>query len=92
MNIKVFGKKGCAKCETTKNKIKHFVAKWEVDDQVKLDFHDMDTVDGMAEGAYNDVLQIPTTIFEKDNEVVARWEGEVPHSEKIKEHLIEDVT
>lgn len=88
MKIKIFGKKGCAKCETTKNKIKHFVAKWEVEDKVNLDFHDIETIDGMAEGAYHDVSQIPTTILERDNEIIARWDGEVPHSEKMKEHLL----
>jgi len=87
MKVKIFGKKGCAKCETTKNKLNHFITKWEVDNKVELTFHDMETVDGMAEGAYNDVLQIPTTIIEKDNKVVARWDGEVPHSETVKEHL-----
>ncbi|MDD5746072.1 MAG: thioredoxin family protein [Candidatus Omnitrophica bacterium] len=88
MKIKVFGKKGCAKCETTKNKLNHFITKWEVDNKVELTFHDMETVDGMAEGAYNDVLHIPTTIIEKDNKVVARWDGEVPHSETVKGHLV----
>ncbi len=87
MKIKVFGKKGCAKCETTKNKIHHFVTKWEADKKVEVSFHDMETVDGMAEGAFNDVLQIPTTIVEKDNQVVFRCDGEVPLSDQIKEHL-----
>jgi len=88
MKVKVFGKSGCAKCDTTKNKLKHFIGKWEIDNKVELTFHDMDTVDGMTEGAYNDVMQIPTTIFEEDNNIVARWDGEVPHSDKVKEHLV----
>ena len=87
MKIKVFGKPGCAKCVSTKNKLKHFIAKWEMTEKVELHFHDMDTVDGMAEGAYNDVLQIPTTILEKGENVVARWDGEVPNSDRVKEHL-----
>ncbi|MFH2138622.1 MAG: thioredoxin family protein [Candidatus Omnitrophota bacterium] len=88
MKIKIFGKNNCAKCETTKNKVRHFVTKWEADDKVDIVFHDMDTIDGMAEGAYHDVLQIPTTIIEKEEKVLDRWDGEVPHSDKIKEHLI----
>ncbi|MBU4304440.1 MAG: thioredoxin family protein [Candidatus Omnitrophica bacterium] len=88
MKIKIFGKTGCAKCETTKNKVRHFMAKWDVDEKVGVTFYDMDTVDGMAEGAYNNVAQIPTTIVEKNDSVVARWDGEVPHSEKIKEHIL----
>ena len=27
MKIKVFGKQGCAKCESTKNKFNHFIQK-----------------------------------------------------------------
>ena len=89
MKVKVFGKSGCAKCETTKNKINHFIAKWEIDEKVNFSFHDMDTIDGMAEGAFNDVVQIPTTILEKDDKIIFRCDGEVPHSEKIKEHLLD---
>jgi glutaredoxin len=88
MKVKIFGKSGCAKCDTTKNKLKHFIGKWEIDNKVELSFHDMDTVDGMAEGAYNDVMRIPTTIFEENDNIVARWDGEVPHSDKVKEHLV----
>lgn len=88
MKIKIFGKSNCAKCETTKNKVKHFVGKWDSEDKVDVMFHDMDTIDGMAEGAYHDVLEIPTTIIEKDESVLDRWDGEVPHSEKIKEHCV----
>lgn len=88
MKITVFGKKGCAKCETTKNKIKFFVTKWEMGHKVDVSFHDMDTIEGMAEGAYHDVAKIPTTILEKNNSIIARWEGEVPHSEKIKELML----
>ncbi|MBU1086446.1 MAG: thioredoxin family protein [Candidatus Omnitrophica bacterium] len=88
MKVKIFGKTGCAKCDTTKNKLKHFIGKWEIDKEVELSFHDMDTVDGMAEGAYNDVMRIPTTIFEENDNIVARWDGEVPHSDKVKEHLV----
>ena len=87
MKVKIFGKEGCAKCQTTKNKFKHFIAKLEVDEKVTLDYHDMESIDGRAEGAYNDVLQIPTTIIEKDGDVIARWEGEIS-SEEIKAHLL----
>jgi len=89
MKIKIFGKNNCAKCDTTKNKIKHFITKWEVDSKVEVTFHDMETVDGMAEGAYHDVLQIPTTIVEKDEEILERWDGEVPQSNRIKELISE---
>ncbi|MFH0732794.1 MAG: thioredoxin family protein [Candidatus Omnitrophota bacterium] len=87
MKIKIFGKKGCAKCETTRNKLSHFIEKWNYNDIVSLDFMDMDTIDGVAEGAYYDVLKIPTTVIEKDNETIARWDGEVPNSDELKTHF-----
>ena len=87
MKIKVFGKKNCAKCETTKNKFNHFLEKNKHTDRAILEFHDMDTVDGMAEGAYHDVLKIPTTVIEKEKGILARWEGEVPNTEEFKIHF-----
>ncbi|NQT95961.1 MAG: thioredoxin family protein [Candidatus Omnitrophica bacterium] len=87
MRIRVFGKKDCAKCETTKNKFNHFLQKNNHLDSVNLEFHDMDTVDGFAEGAYNDVLKIPTTIIENQERILARWEGEVPKTEEFTSHF-----
>ena len=89
MKIKVFGKASCAVCQTTKNKLEHFLKKWNYHNVVSFNFHDMDTVEGMAEGAYYDVLKIPTTIIEKDNETIARFEGEVPNSEEVKKRFEE---
>jgi hypothetical protein len=87
MKIKVFGKKNCAKCETTKNKISHLLKKNSYEDIVGLEFHDLDTVDGMAEGAFHDVLKIPTTVIESEDSILARWEGEVPTTEEIMSHF-----
>lgn len=83
MKIKVFGKKNCAKCETTKNKLGHFLKKNNYESIVGFEFHDIDTVDGMAEGAFHDVLKIPTTVIEREDSILARWEGEVPRTEEI---------
>ena len=83
MKIKVFGKKNCAKCETTKNKLGHFLKKNNYESIVGFEFHDIDTVDGMAEGAFHDVLKIPTTVIEREDSILARWEGEVPKTEEI---------
>lgn len=88
MKIKLFGKNGCGKCQSAKNKIKFMITKLELDDKVAFTYHDVDTVEGMMERAYHDISQIPTTIIEKNEEVIERWNGEVPHSEKLKEHLV----
>ncbi len=86
MRIEIYGKPGCAKCKTTKNKVSHFMQKWGVGEQVPVSFVDMSTPDGMAEGAFNDVFNIPTTIVRKtEEEELVRWDGVIPPTEGIRE-------
>ena len=84
VNISVFGKQGCAKCQTTKRKLSHFLSEWELDHEVKLVFHDMETLDGRAEAAFHDANDIPLTLIEREGRSVARWEGEVPNSQAVR--------
>jgi hypothetical protein len=87
VKIKIFGKKNCAKCETTKNKFNHFIEKHKLHDIAMFEFFDMDTADGLAEGAFNDVLKIPTTLIENKQAVLARWDGEVPKTEDFENYF-----
>ena len=83
--ISIFGKTGCAKCSTTKHKLSHFLTAWELQEQVSLTFHDLETVDGRAEGAFYDVATaLPVVVVEKEGRQVARWDGKVPNSEEVK--------
>jgi thioredoxin-like negative regulator of GroEL len=91
VKIYIFGKTDCAKCKTTKNKLKHFLGHWEMARKVELVFHDMETVDGRAEGAFHDVDQIPATIVETNGRSVARWDGQVPNSKAVRLVLQESV-
>jgi len=88
MKFEVFGKGGCAKCSSTKDKINHLVGKAEAGGAFSVAFVDMDTIEGMAEGAFNDVLDIPTTILRSDGgDAVARWDGKVPPSAEVQAYL-----
>ena len=87
MKVSIFGKPGCAKCDTTKNKLSHFLSRWGIGDEVSLTFYDMSTPDGLAEGAYHDVLNIPTVIIHKGEESLARWDGQVPDSKEFRARL-----
>jgi thiol-disulfide isomerase/thioredoxin len=90
LEIKVFGKPGCEFCKTTMKKFETFLGRWKIDaEKVKLDFFDMETVDGMAEGAFYSVTKIPSTVIEKSGDMLARWDGKVPLSEEFKGHLSE---
>jgi hypothetical protein len=85
MKIDVYGKPGCARCESTKTKLTHFLKKWNAEDKVVLDFVDMQTPDGLARGVVNNVFDvIPVTIVLDDSEQqLARWEGDVPPSGEV---------
>ena len=88
MTFEVYGKNGCAKCKSTRSKLGHLIAKADRDDEVEIAYHDMDSVEGMAEGAFNDVTDIPTTILkDASGQPVARWEGWLPPSGEVKAYL-----
>ena len=83
--IEIYGKPGCAKCDTTKKKVNHFMDKWGLAKTVSVTFHDMTTPIGMAEGAFNDVANVPTTIVRESEEELSRWDGVVPPTNDIRE-------
>jgi len=88
MQVKVFGKPGCEFCKTTMKKFETFLKRWEIKpEEVSLTFYDMEEVDGLAEGAFYSVTKIPSTVIEKQGEVLARWDGKVPVSEEFKNHF-----
>jgi glutaredoxin len=89
MKIEIFGKQGCARCQATKRKLSHFLEKWGHAEKIEFAFVDMETVDGMAEGAFQDVTEVPTTIIWDRGGALVRWEGEVPPSEDVK-RIIEE--
>lgn len=90
LEVKVFGKPGCEFCKTTVKKFETFFKRWEVDqEKVILKFFDMETVDGLAEGAFYSVVKIPSTVIEAGEDVVARWDGTVPVSSEFKDHFNE---
>ena len=83
--IKIFGKKSCSACVSVKEKFNFFLEKWELKDQVKMVYFDLDTRDGLAEGAYCQALEFPTTIVERDGTELARWVKKVPTSVEFKQ-------
>ncbi|MDI6731009.1 MAG: thioredoxin family protein [Candidatus Margulisbacteria bacterium] len=86
--VKVFGKPGCEFCKTTVKKFETFMQRWEVDtEKVQLQFFDMETVDGLAEGAFYSVTKIPSTVIEKEGSIAARWDGKVPLSSEFKDYF-----
>jgi hypothetical protein len=88
MKFEVFGKPGCAMCRSTKDKLTHLLGKAAAAPAIGLEFVDVESVTGMAEGAFNDVHDIPTVLLRSDGgDVLARWEGKVPPSVEIQAFL-----
>jgi len=86
--IEVFGKTGCARCKSARDKLDHLIRKAGRADDVDLVYHDLETIDGLAEGAFNDVTTVPTTILRSEaGEVVARWDGRLPPSAEVNAYL-----
>ncbi|OGC22802.1 hypothetical protein A2291_00580 [candidate division WOR-1 bacterium RIFOXYB2_FULL_42_35] len=85
MKVKVFGKPGCEFCKTTMKKFETFLSRWEIKpEEVGLTFFDMETADGLAEGAFYSVTKIPSTVIEQDSDVLAHWHGKVPLSSEFQ--------
>ena len=85
LEVKVFGKPGCEFCKTTMKKFETFFSRWKIDDaKANLNFFDMEQADGLAEGSFYGFTKIPSTVIEKEDEVLAKWHGKVPLSEEFK--------
>ncbi|MBT9138025.1 MAG: hypothetical protein DDT31_00569 [Syntrophomonadaceae bacterium] len=85
MEIKIFGRENCPKCLAVKEKLQLLLE--DIADSVQLTYYDMDTVDGLTESTYYGVGGIPTTIIDYEGVEAARWSGEVPRLEDIKQYL-----
>ncbi len=89
LDVKVFGKPGCEYCKTTVKKFETFLGRWNIDSsKARLNFFDMETADGLAEGAFYGVTKIPSTVIEGEEEILARWDGKVPVSNEFKDFFL----
>ena len=91
MKIEIFGRPICAKCQTTKNKIKFLLDKWELKNKIEVIFFDMDTATGLMEASYNDVIDIQVVIIKKNENILHRWNDEIPKSADIEKIIKENL-
>jgi hypothetical protein len=86
--IEIYGKQDCPLCESAKKKIAHFLKQWDQAEAVQVVFHDMETIEGAAEGDFFDVFDIPSVLLKRDRDVVVcRWRGGPPPSEELRQRL-----
>lgn len=81
----VFGKKGCPICKNVHRKIEYFKNNYLPES--KVSYYDMEEVDGLAEGAYRDISEVPTVVLEKNGKELERWEKIPPTYKRLKEIL-----
>jgi glutaredoxin len=86
MKLKIFWKKNCPNCPEAK-RIGKLI---ENRDKVKVQYCDIDTVDGLSEACMLNVMSTPSLILvdNKNNELQA-WRGVIPTIENIKEKISE---
>jgi len=80
--IFIFGKPGCAKCDSTKDLMRVWLPKWGV--EAAVTFFNTDEPRGRARAAFYDVLEIPTTIVRENEKEVARFSEKVPGTSDLK--------
>ncbi|HVP56496.1 MAG TPA: hypothetical protein VMU02_00230 [bacterium] len=89
MKVSVFGKKDCDACKAAIAKLEYFTRKWGKAENTAIEFIDMETVDGLADGAWRDVYDIPTVILDEGGTELARWVKQVPISRDFKKYFLD---
>ncbi len=83
--IYIFGKPDCPVCKETQKKIHYFKEKEKFDAEIQ--YFDMETVDGLSEGAMHEVSDIPTVIIFDEDKELARWVRTPPISKEFLPYL-----
>ena len=82
MILKVFWKKDCPNCPRAKELGK------KLEDDIKVQYCNIDTIDGLSEACMLNVMSTPTMILVDDeNNEMESWRGLVPKFEQIKERI-----
>jgi glutaredoxin len=86
LKVLLYGKQGCGKCQAAKKKLGFFLDKWGYNGSVEFGYRDLETEDGLAEAAMNDVLfdSMPTVLIEHRGRGLARWDGRAPESQELR--------
>ena len=80
MKIKIFWQKNCPNCPQVKNLGK------QLEKEITVQYFDVDTVDGLAEASYYNILSTPSmVIVDNDDNEIKIWRGEPPHLKEIRE-------
>jgi len=83
MVVKIFLQEGCGHCPSAKKLGKELEG-----NDVKVEYHDVNTPDGLAEAMFYDILSTPSLIItDGKKKEIAAWRGESPNMEDVKKFL-----
>ncbi len=81
--VKLFTKQNCPRCPAAKE----LAAKLE-SRGIKVEYYDVESVEGMAEAGMHSVLATPSIVVVEGDEEVAAWRGTVPSEEEISNAVL----
>lgn len=84
--IFIFGKPTCSVCKDAREKIEYFKKKEKF--AAQIEYYDMETIDGLTEGAFHEVSDIPTVIVLDEKSELARWVKQSPISKDFLPYLV----
>lgn len=79
--IKIFWRKDCPRCPASKQLGEDLEL-----EGINVSYYNMDTIDGLAEGAFCEVLSLPTILLvdNETDEELESWRGFVPSLKEVK--------
>ncbi len=87
LKLKVFLKKDCPNCPKGKE-----IAK-ELEEELDVQYCDVDTVDGLSEACMYQVMSTPSLIIvDEKGEEVASWKGILPEIDYIRQRIFDRKT
>lgn len=78
MMVKIFWKDNCPNCPPAKE-----VGKRLEENGISVEYHDIQSIDGMSEALYYNILSSPSIVIADGDGEIASWRGNVPTVEEI---------
>jgi hypothetical protein len=87
-SIKIFTKAKCPRCPAIKE-----IGRELKKEGLSVLNYDLDTIDGLAEASFYNILSTPSIVIEDEEErEVMSWKGVVPTLQEVKQHLFKGIS
>jgi len=79
MKLKIFWQKNCPNCPKAKELGR------KLENVLTVQYFDVDSVDGLAEASYHDIMSTPSVVIvDQNGHELKAWRGTVPYLEEVK--------